>query len=473
MPNVAEVKKRTNGSNVLTLRRRNLGSFAHTIYQEDLEAILIARMEIKKAAKKLEEKEEYVAAALRGGARIEPGLHSAELIPVDRKGFRVKACAYFRLAVHILVVALLPATCVAQARVVRYPAADRAVFNFPKDDVWTALMGSLAAANVHPESQDKQSCTVFFKTDGRWSDSWGGTNAAVSLMTTKAVKGNSTWQAIVVSGNIYCKQTREDETEVKATFEFTGYNAFAAWLAGAAAGWQRLNSNGYLEREVFRGIEKRLPEFRQRTADLDTLRSSEMALEAARKLDAALKLGIAGDQAKLVLAEASAKKDGACEGPRGSHLAEFCAALGRALEKYAAFISSSAETVLLAGRDEVKNAVARLEDYRTRGPVAALHSTDWLAWEIRQIDEGVFGCAVPSSELPIRLSVRALTDQSVRLEINGKIEFTDILRAGTTKHVEGNYIVLAVSGKLSDFQIEINDRPVEGRNAHELRMFTR
>jgi len=100
MLSVVALKKNRIENKVARLRPRNLGSFAHTIYQSDLEEVLIARTEMRNAEKKLQEKEEYIAAAIRGGAGTEPGLHTAKLKPIERKAFRVKAGTYFRLVVR-------------------------------------------------------------------------------------------------------------------------------------------------------------------------------------------------------------------------------------------------------------------------------------------------------------------------------------------------------------------------------------
>ena len=85
---------------VLRLRKKNPGRFAHTIYQEDLEELLLKRRRAREAAKEVEQKEEFIATALRTGARVEDGVHTADLIPVDRAAFRAKACKYFRLSVR-------------------------------------------------------------------------------------------------------------------------------------------------------------------------------------------------------------------------------------------------------------------------------------------------------------------------------------------------------------------------------------
>jgi len=78
----------------------NSGRFAHTIYQEDLEELILRRNEAREACKQLREKEKFVSAALRGGARIEPGVHEAEFVPVSREGYSVSAGVHFRLAVR-------------------------------------------------------------------------------------------------------------------------------------------------------------------------------------------------------------------------------------------------------------------------------------------------------------------------------------------------------------------------------------
>ena len=85
---------------VLKLRKKNPARFAHTIYQEDLEELLLKRRLAREACKEVEQKEEFIATALRTGARVEEGVHVADLVPVERSAFRMKACKYFRLSVR-------------------------------------------------------------------------------------------------------------------------------------------------------------------------------------------------------------------------------------------------------------------------------------------------------------------------------------------------------------------------------------
>jgi hypothetical protein len=85
---------------VLKLRKKNPGRFAHTVYQDDLEELLLKRRRAREAREEVESKEEFIAAALRSGAGVEEGIHTAEIVPVDRGEFRMKACKYFRLSVR-------------------------------------------------------------------------------------------------------------------------------------------------------------------------------------------------------------------------------------------------------------------------------------------------------------------------------------------------------------------------------------
>lgn len=135
-----------------------------------------------------------------------------------------------------------------------------AVFNHQRDPVWVALIEALASSNIQPKSLDKDSGLIIFQTEWTWGSTWGDANRAVTLMTTKSVGSISTWQAFLVSGNVFCKQVNDSKTELHATFQFAGYNGFAAWLAGAGAGWQRLESNGWFEDKIFNAVAERLPD---------------------------------------------------------------------------------------------------------------------------------------------------------------------------------------------------------------------
>jgi hypothetical protein len=85
---------------VLKLRKKDPARFAHTIYQEDLEECLLKRRRAREATEEAEKKEEFIATALRSGARVEEGIHTAGIVPVERGAFRMKACKYFRLSVR-------------------------------------------------------------------------------------------------------------------------------------------------------------------------------------------------------------------------------------------------------------------------------------------------------------------------------------------------------------------------------------
>jgi hypothetical protein len=124
---------------------------------------------------------------------------------------------------------------------------DLAEFQRPKAQVWQALIESLAIENVHPKVMDLQSGFLAFETDAEWTAAWGGVNRVVSALTTKSVKGYSTWQAITVSGNVFCKEIEGGGTQVRVTFRFAGFNGYART-------WQPLQSNGALERSVLDGI---------------------------------------------------------------------------------------------------------------------------------------------------------------------------------------------------------------------------
>lgn len=66
--------------NVIVLTPRNEGSFAHTLYKEDAAELLQLSREFSEGRRRWEEKRDYVKAALRGGARIEPGAFTFELV---------------------------------------------------------------------------------------------------------------------------------------------------------------------------------------------------------------------------------------------------------------------------------------------------------------------------------------------------------------------------------------------------------
>jgi len=68
--------------------------------QEDAEEVLLAAAKARQAAKELKEKKEFWIAAIRAGARIEPGARTVELKRIDRGSFRARAGTHFRLDVR-------------------------------------------------------------------------------------------------------------------------------------------------------------------------------------------------------------------------------------------------------------------------------------------------------------------------------------------------------------------------------------
>ncbi len=187
-----------------------------------------------------------------------------------------------------------------------------AVFRFNKDAVWAALVEAITDANIHPQSMDKDSGAILFNTDATWGQNWGDTNLAVIRMTTKKVKGRSAWQALAVSGNVFCKALDETRTQVKANFRFLGFNGFSQWLGGS--GWQWLDSNGYLEGQIFDALAQRLPDepaLLVLPAKESSLRGDPVVVEHARrvlslieKIDAAFDLGGTRDEIMPLLVDA-------------------------------------------------------------------------------------------------------------------------------------------------------------------------
>jgi hypothetical protein len=79
--------------------RRNAARFTHTIYQSDLEKLIGKRIRVSEQKKELEEMEREIEIALKSGAVIEDGIHTARRRPMKRGGYKVGACSYFVLEV--------------------------------------------------------------------------------------------------------------------------------------------------------------------------------------------------------------------------------------------------------------------------------------------------------------------------------------------------------------------------------------
>ncbi len=85
---------------LLVLRNRNEGNFIHTIYQEDLEELLLLSRELTEARKAYLIKKDAIKTALRAGAAVEPGIHTAELVSHQGGGFEIQLYTYMSLLVR-------------------------------------------------------------------------------------------------------------------------------------------------------------------------------------------------------------------------------------------------------------------------------------------------------------------------------------------------------------------------------------
>jgi hypothetical protein len=95
-----ETQSQEEKSNVVVLRPKNEGRFAHTVTQEDLLELKQYSNEINEARQRYQEKKEYIKAALRGGARVEDGVFSAELVAQKGGGCFVEVYEYEKLVVR-------------------------------------------------------------------------------------------------------------------------------------------------------------------------------------------------------------------------------------------------------------------------------------------------------------------------------------------------------------------------------------
>jgi hypothetical protein len=85
-------------STIIEIRPRE-GRFAHTIYQEEIEELLRRSVLLDNARDRYLQMRDYLKAALRGGARVEPGLHEARLEMLNREEYVVKSTLVEKLVV--------------------------------------------------------------------------------------------------------------------------------------------------------------------------------------------------------------------------------------------------------------------------------------------------------------------------------------------------------------------------------------
>lgn len=86
-------------STIIEIRPRE-GRFAHTIYQEDIEELLRRSVLFDDARDRYLQMRDYLKAALRGGARVEPGLHEVRLEILNREEHMVKQSLIEKLVVR-------------------------------------------------------------------------------------------------------------------------------------------------------------------------------------------------------------------------------------------------------------------------------------------------------------------------------------------------------------------------------------
>jgi hypothetical protein len=86
-------------SPVIEIRPRE-GRFAHTIYQEEIEELLRRSVSFDDARDRYLQMRDYLKAALRGGARVEPGLHEARLEIQNREEYTVRPLLVEKLVVR-------------------------------------------------------------------------------------------------------------------------------------------------------------------------------------------------------------------------------------------------------------------------------------------------------------------------------------------------------------------------------------
>ncbi len=76
---------------VVAIRQINTGRFAHTVTQEDMAELARLSREFSAARQAYDAKKEWIIAAIRAGAAIEPGLFRVRLVPRKGGGYFVEA----------------------------------------------------------------------------------------------------------------------------------------------------------------------------------------------------------------------------------------------------------------------------------------------------------------------------------------------------------------------------------------------
>jgi hypothetical protein len=89
-----------NVANVITLKPRNQGRFAHTVTQEDLLELMWRSRQFSEARQAWEEKREYIRAALAAGAAVQEGVHVAYLEEAEGGGFQMPRWKTTKLVVR-------------------------------------------------------------------------------------------------------------------------------------------------------------------------------------------------------------------------------------------------------------------------------------------------------------------------------------------------------------------------------------
>ena len=88
---------------ILMMPARDAGEparFVHTVTQQDFLEMEQASRDINEARKRYLRKRDWIKAALKSGARIEPGVFTAELVPRKGGGYTVEVYEYEELVVR-------------------------------------------------------------------------------------------------------------------------------------------------------------------------------------------------------------------------------------------------------------------------------------------------------------------------------------------------------------------------------------
>lgn len=181
----------------------------------------------------------------------------------------------------------------------------KADFNFPFETIWKSTIDAIAETKLEVQSSDKSSGVIWLKTvRGAGQPGEPGAKELINRYTTKKARsfgGVSNWEQMSISGSVTVTELPGQSVNVACHFVFSGYYNGGPFKHG----WEALDSNGTLERQVF----ERIKNIAKSSTPSGITLSAEHALNSVRKVDASFKMDAAPETITAALIDAQVQLD--------------------------------------------------------------------------------------------------------------------------------------------------------------------